>query len=187
MQTLAAVAGIDRTSVVIIAIDVGVQTAQDDAANRHFTGIVAKAEAVVRLVDAPNALVAEVERAVDVVVAVARRVDAPSGRVAGVGRARIHVVAVDRVAGQGGGGRHARRGAGRRPDDGDEIGDTVLDQPLQGGRVRRALAVVRRPRLELREAAPRRVDSAGVLRHRLVDAALRVWVRRLPRRLGHLA
>src|SRR5262249_57507728 len=37
------------------------------------------------------------------------------------------------------------------------------------------------------EAAVGGVAPAGVLRHRLVDAALRVRVRRLPRRLGQLA
>src|SRR5262249_28635861 len=72
-------------------------------------------------------------------------------------------------------------------DDGADIGDTVLGERLHAGRVRRALAVVRVLRLELREAALRWLVAAGVLRHRLVDAALRVRVRRLPRRLGQLA
>src|SRR5262249_55221917 len=83
--------------------------------------------------------------------------------------------------------RRRRGGGGGGHDDGDEIGDTVLGERLHGGRVRRALAVVRVLRLELREAALRWLVAAGVLRHRLVDAALRVRVRRLPRRLGQLA
>src|SRR5262249_20237601 len=87
----------------------------------------------------------------------------------------------------GGGGDRGGRRARRAGDDGDEIVDTVFDQGLHRGRVRRALAVVRVLRLELHEAAIRRVIAAGVLRHRLVDAALRVRVRRLPRRLGQLA
>src|SRR5262249_5588007 len=76
----------------------------------------------------------------------------------------------------------ARGWRGRRR----EIAATVLGQPLHAGRVRRALAVVRGPRLELREAALRRLVATGILRHRLVDAALRVRVRRLPGRLGPL-
>src|SRR5262245_63831168 len=87
----------------------------------------------------------------------------------------------------GGGGDRGGRRARRAGDDGDEIGDAVLRQPLHRERVGRALTVVRVLRLELREAALRRLEAAGVLRHRLVDAALRVRVRWLPRRLGQLA
>src|SRR5262245_38079954 len=87
----------------------------------------------------------------------------------------------------GGGGNRAGRRARRAGDDGDEIGDAVLRQPLHRERGAGALTVVRVLRLELREAALRRVIAAGVLRHRLVDAALRVRVRRLPRGLGQLA
>src|SRR5262245_3811287 len=87
----------------------------------------------------------------------------------------------------GGGGDRGGRRARRAGDDGDEIGDAALRQPLHRERVGRALTVVRVPRLELREAALRRLEAAGVLRHRLVDAALRVRVRLLPRRLGQLA
>src|SRR5262245_56424471 len=87
----------------------------------------------------------------------------------------------------GGGGDRGGRRARRAGDDGDEIGDAVLRQPLHREQVGRALTVVRVPRLELREAALRRLEAAGVLRHRLVDAALRVRVRLLPRRLGQLA
>src|SRR5262245_22179682 len=86
----------------------------------------------------------------------------------------------------GGGGNRAGRRARRAGDDGDEIGDAVLRQPLHRERVGDALTVVRILCLELREAALRRVMAAGVLRHGLVDAALRVRVRRLPRRLGKL-
>src|SRR5262249_12231925 len=111
-----------------------------------------------------NGRVAGVDRAGIVVVAVDLREDAAHGRVAGVGGAGIVVVAIDRVAGQ-----------------------TAFNQRLHGGRVPRALATARVLRLELREAALRRHVVAGVLRHRLVDAALRVRVRRFSRRLGQLA
>src|SRR5262245_58893873 len=114
MDTLAAVAGIDRTSVEIIAIDVLFRTAQDGVALGDFARLVGKAEGVVRVGDAHNSLVAEVERAVNVVVAVLRRAraEASDGVAAVVGAGVVVVAVFRRELAQAGDGVAAVVGAG---------------------------------------------------------------------------
>src|SRR5262249_14222534 len=148
MLTLAGEAGVDRTRVAIITTHWGLYTAHAKLALGHRARIVGRAEAVVGRVDAPNGVVAGVERAINVVVAI----DRVAGEYGG-GRRRGGRCARRGRGGRHRGGRRARGRGGRRHDDGDEIADTVLDQRLHGGRVRRALAVARGLRLELREAA----------------------------------
>src|SRR5205814_1764655 len=97
----------------------------------------------------------------------------------------------DAARGQRGGGgrrREGRRGRRRRVGlERDDVVDAVLDQALQRGRIARGRsAVVAGLRLELREAAFGRVDTAVELGDGLIDAAAGVGIRDLAGGLGQL-